>query len=250
MHRLLQSQLKHNFGKDFQFSSLDQTTVNLLKDISSTYDNNDSDRKFLEHTITVNTEELNTLLRERSSLLESRTQENKEVINLLHQYKNAIDESLIVSTIDLDGIITYVNENFCKTSKYTKEELIGKSYDDVIGSHKNVDLFKNIFSKIRNKQTFNGITSNLSKEAETYYLNMTFVPLLDRNKNIKEIISLSVDVTQQIIYQEELESQRERISTIFNYQENIVIIIDEEKGIVDANKRFFETFDFFKFRGI
>ena len=56
MHRLLQSQLKHNFGKDFQFSSLDQTTVNLLKDISSTYDNNDSDRKFLEHTITVNTE--------------------------------------------------------------------------------------------------------------------------------------------------------------------------------------------------
>ena len=244
MHRLLQSQLKHNFGKDFQFSSLDQTTVNLLKDISSTYDNNDSDRKFLEHTITVNTEELNTLLRERSSLLESRTQENKEVINLLHQYKNAIDESLIVSTIDLDGIITYVNENFCKTSKYTKEELIGKSYDDVIGSHKDVDLFKNIFSKIRNKQTFDGITSNLSKDAETYYLNMTFVPLLDRNKNIKEIISLSVDVTQQIIYQEELESQRERISTIFNYQENIVIIIDEEKGIVDANKRFFETFDF------
>ena len=77
----------------------------------------------LENTITVNTEELNNLLRERSSLLESRTQENHEVINLLHQYKNAIDSSLIVSMTDLDGIIKYANENFCKTSGYLKEEL-------------------------------------------------------------------------------------------------------------------------------
>lgn len=79
MHRLLQSQLKHNFGKDFQFSSLDQTTVNLLKDISSTYDNNDSDRKFLEHTITVNTEELNTLLRKGHLYL---NQEHKKIKRL------------------------------------------------------------------------------------------------------------------------------------------------------------------------
>jgi PAS domain S-box-containing protein len=244
MHRLLQRQLKRNFGKDFEFSTLDETIVSLLKDISLTYDDNDSERKFLEHTITVNTEELNTLLRERSSLLESRTQENQDVINLLHQYKNAIDESLIVSTIDLDGTIKYVNEKFCKISEYTKEELIGFTHNIVKDSINDTNLFEEMLLTIKNKQTWNAVVSNLKKSGEIYYLNMTFVPLLDRNQNINEVISLSVDVTQQIVYQEELKSQRERISTIFNSQENIVIIVDEKDGIVDANKRFFETFDF------
>ena len=41
-----------------------------------------------------------------------------------------------------------------------------------------------------------------------------------------------------MIYQKELKFQRERIGTIFNAQENIVVIVDEEDGIVDANKRF------------
>ena len=244
MHRLLQRQIKRNFGKDFQSSILDETIANLLKDISSTYDDNDNERKFLEHTITVNTEELNTLLKERSSLLESRTQENQDVINLLHQYKNAIDESLIVSTIDLDGIIRYVNENFCKTSEYTKEELIGKSHNIVKDKMNDNSLFENMLLTIKSKKTWNAIVSNMKKNGEIYYLNMTFVPLLDRNQNINEVISLSVDVTQQIVYQEELKSQRERISTVFNNQENIVIIVDEKNGIVDANKRFFETFNF------
>ena len=43
-------------------------------------------------------------------------------------------------------------------------------------------------------------------------------------------------------HQEQLETQRARISTIFNSQQNIVLIIDREKGMVDANRRFFETF--------
>ncbi|WP_368028675.1 ATP-binding protein [Arcobacter sp. s6] len=244
MHRLLQRQLKRNLGKDFHFPTLDETIINLLKDISSTYDDNDNDRKFLEHTITVNTEELNTLLKERSSLLESRTQENQDVINLLHQYKNAIDESLIVSTIDLDGIIRYVNENFCKISEYAKEELIGKSHNIVKDEINDNSIFENMLLTIKSKKTWNAIVSNMKKSGEIYYLNMTFVPLLDRNKNINEVISLSVDVTQQIVYQEELKSQRERISTVFNNQENIVVIVDEKNGIVDANKRFFETFNF------
>lgn len=38
---------------------------------------------------------------------------------------------------------------------------------------------------------------NLKKNGEAYYLNMTIVPLLDTNQEIKEFISLSEDVTQK-----------------------------------------------------
>ena len=64
MHRLLERQLKRYFGRDFNFENLDENLINLLKDISETYINNEKERRFLENTITVNTEELNELLRE------------------------------------------------------------------------------------------------------------------------------------------------------------------------------------------
>ena len=244
MHRLLERQIKRYFGKTFLLDSIDENLLNLLKDISQTYTDNDGERKFLENTITVNTEELNTLLRERSSLLESRTQENQEVINLLHQYKNAIDSALIVSMTDLNGIIKYANDNFCKTSGYSKEELIGKSHNILRDLNNHNSLFSNLWSTIKDKKIWHGTFSNLKKNGETYYINMTIVPLLDRNQEIKEYMALSEDVTQEIVYQKELNSQRERINTIFNTQENIVVIVDEEDGIVDANRRFFEVFNF------
>ena len=244
MHRLLERQVKRYFGKNFSINSLDENFLNLLKDISQTYTNSDGERRFLENTITVNTEELNTLLRERSSLLESRTQENHEVINLLHQYKNAIDSSLIVSMTDLNGIIKYANENFCKTSGYTKEELIGKSHNIIKNPNNPDSLFADIWNTIKNKKIWYGTFSNIKKSGEVFYINMTIVPLLDRNQEIIEYMSLSEDVTPQIVYQKELKFQKERINTIFNAQENIVLIIDEYNGVVDANNRFFEIFNF------
>lgn len=42
-------------------------------------------------------------------------------------YKHALDESAIVVITDQKVIITHVNGNFCKISKYTADEFIGKN---------------------------------------------------------------------------------------------------------------------------
>ena len=45
----------------------------------------------------------------------------KELMDL----KFALDESTILAFTDQKGIITYVNEQFCRVSKYYYDELIG-----------------------------------------------------------------------------------------------------------------------------
>jgi PAS domain-containing protein len=50
-------------------------------------------------------------------------------------YKYAIEESSIVSITNQQGIITHANENFCKISKYSREELIGQDHRIVNSGH-------------------------------------------------------------------------------------------------------------------
>lgn len=63
---------------------------------------------------------------------------------LLEQYKSTVDGTFIVSKTDADGIITYVNEEFCKLSGYSKEELIGKSHNIM----RHPDMQKEVFADL------------------------------------------------------------------------------------------------------
>jgi PAS domain S-box-containing protein len=46
----------------------------------------------------------------------------------LADYKYALDESAIVAITDPKGTIIHANDNFCKISKYTREELLGQDH--------------------------------------------------------------------------------------------------------------------------
>ena len=38
----------------------------------------------------------------------------------------AVHDTLVISTTDLQGVITYANDLFCKLTGYSREELIGQ----------------------------------------------------------------------------------------------------------------------------
>ena len=48
MHKLLERQVKRYFGRDVSINDLDEKVLNLLKDVSQTYCDNELERKFLD----------------------------------------------------------------------------------------------------------------------------------------------------------------------------------------------------------
>jgi len=130
---------------------------------------------------------------------------------MLKQYIEAIEKSNIVSKTDTVGIITFVNDEFCKISGYTRQELIGKNHNIVRHPDVLASQFKLLWDTIKNKQTYKATVKNLAKNGSVFYVNTTVTPILDEDDNIVEYIAIRYDVTKEIILQEELEEKQKMI---------------------------------------
>lgn len=118
-------------------------------------------------------------------------------IELIEQYRVITDKSSIVSKADPQGIITYVNDKFCKISGYSRKELIGKSHNVVRHPDMPKLTYKHMWNQIKKKKkTWQGIIKNRAKNGDPYYVSSTISPIFDRNNNIKEYISVRYDITE------------------------------------------------------
>lgn len=117
-------------------------------------------------------------------------------VTLLKQYKEIVDTSSIVSILSKDNRVNYVNDAFCKISGYEKEDLIGKDYYEVTKNKQTEDISTDIWKTIREeKKIWKGITKNISKVGEAYYLESTIKPILDDEGEIIEYIAIRYNVT-------------------------------------------------------
>lgn len=125
------------------------------------------------------------------------TLEIKDKQRLLSSYKNIVDNTVIVSKTDKDGIITYVNNMFCSISGYSKEELIGKPHNIIRHPDSKDPIFKNMWNTIsKDKKIWHGVLKNRRRDGTHYIVDTYIMPILDYNNNVIEYIALRNDITK------------------------------------------------------
>ncbi len=175
---------------------------------------------------------------------------------LLSEYQKVVDASSIVSKTDLKGIITYVNDEFCKICGYSREELIGKPHSIVRHPNMPSSAFKDLWDTVQAKKIWKGTVENLKKDGGSYVVKATIIPILDENENIVEYIGLRDDITDLIEKGKEIQrlttsnlksavSQALTLKT-FDILKHIpvpLVCIDEGDNILEHNDEFEKLFD-------
>lgn len=135
-----------------------------------------------------------------------------EIVNLSKLYENAMEQSSLILRIDTNKIITYVNENFYEISKFTKEELIGKNYDELSTIDSDME---EMWDTVKNKEIWKGQINNIFKDGLTCYFFATVVPIINLNGEILEYMIIKKDITDVVTLHKEIEdTQREIIYRI------------------------------------
>ncbi len=251
-------QLRESFGAEFNTEYLTAEFKHFIAKVETTYSDFTQENILLDTTLNTLYKELNEanrnviernndlyeLLQERSSDLTQQTEEANKALNLLNQYREAIDSSLIVTITDPKGIITYVNQNFCKISGYSLEETIGQSHNLIRHPNTSPDVYKKLWSTIQKKKIWKHTVRNQKKDGSSYYVSLSIIPFLDIEGNIIQYVSIQEDVTAKILSRQKLKAEKERASILFNHQESAVIISNKQSGIIEANQSFYSLFDF------
>ena len=122
----------------------------------------------------------------------------------ISDYKYALDESSIVAVTDQKGIIKYANDNFCKTSKYTREELIGSDHRIISSQYHAKEFIRDLWKRITKGKIWRGELKNKGKDGSIYWVDTTIVPFLNKQGKPYQYVAIKTDITQRKIDEIEL----------------------------------------------
>lgn len=117
--------------------------------------------------------------------------------------RKALDEHAIVAFTDPRGVITSVNNKFCKISQYSKSELVGNTHKIINSKYHLPSFFKNMWETIASDRVWDGEICNKAKDGSLYWVHTTIVPFVNNEGQITQYIAIRADITERKLAEQE-----------------------------------------------
>ena len=172
---------------------------------------------------------------------------------LLEQYRLLADESAIVTTLDPNGRITYVNDRLTQLTGHDRQELIGMDMTLLSALDEPATRMEAIWQAAQACEKWAGIVKNRTRDGKLLVVERSLVPILDESGQVVEVFSLDVDITElyssnevlmEALGQSEhsLQEQRDYLAAYKRALETgtSICIADAQGRILSANRQFAE----------
>lgn len=132
-------------------------------------------------------------------ITENRTSENK-----LKAISEALRAHSIIAITDTNGNIIEVNDEFCRISKYTREELIGQNHRLINSGDHPKEFFKEMWQTISNGRVWIGMIKNRAKDGTPYFVHSVIFPIIDALGEITQYMAIRFDMSSHMKLQQNL----------------------------------------------
>ncbi len=108
------------------------------------------------------------------------------------------EDTLILSTTDTKGRITYVNQTFIEVSGFTEDELIGKAHNIVRHPDMPPQAFEDLWRTLQAGKPWTGLVKNRRKNGDFYWVLGNATPLIE-NGSVVGYLSVRTKPSRQVI---------------------------------------------------
>ena len=188
------------------------------------------------------------------------TQELKELLSKINNQKKELKRdqeelnrlSLVASANDNgvvftkpDGVIFWCNDAYLKLTGFSKEEVIGKTPIELGNCElTNKEDLKKMLVPFLNGEMFDVELIHGRKDGSCFRTKTKGQPILDSQGNVIQYFAMIEDVTEKKIADVKLMESENRLSFLILNLQTGIILEDENRKLLLANKKFCSMFDF------
>ncbi|UEB95107.1 methyl-accepting chemotaxis protein [Pseudomonas sp. HN2] len=158
----------------------------------------------------------------------------REELSSLVQVKESLESEMLALTLEPDGRIRSVNQNFLNEMFYKSQDLIGRAIEDIVPAHVKTDEFHQRFKNSMSRgEHFAGAVRLLRGNGGEAWLRSIVQPVLASDGRIRHISFYASDLTRTI------EASREHENLIGALVRSTAVIeFDLSGNVLSANDRF------------
>jgi len=142
--------------------------------------------------------------------------EQKNITIALEQQKFALDASSIVVITDVKGIITYVNDQFCLISGYSRKELLGQNHRLLNSGFHPSSFWKNMFSQASKGIPWRDEVCNKAKDGSLYWVDSTIIGLFTTQGKLDQYIAIRTDISSRKTAEQKLKKSEQQFSSLIH----------------------------------
>ncbi|MCR8934787.1 methyl-accepting chemotaxis protein [Pseudomonas sp. A4] len=158
----------------------------------------------------------------------------REELSSLVQVKESLESEMLALTLESDGRIRLVNQNFLGEMFYKSQDLIGRALEDIVPAHVKTDEFHLRFKNAMTRgEHFAGAVRLMRGNGEEAWLRSIVQPVRASDGRIRHISFYASDLTRTI------EASREHENLIGALVRSTAVIeFDLNGNVLTANDRF------------
>ncbi|MET1067693.1 MAG: PAS domain-containing methyl-accepting chemotaxis protein [Pseudomonas prosekii] len=160
----------------------------------------------------------------------------REELSSLLQVKQSLESEMLVLTLEPDGRIQSINQNFLDEMRYNSSDLVGRPLEDIVPAHVKSDEFHHRFKAALSRgEHFAGAVRLLRGNGDEAWLRSIVQPVRSSDGRIRHFSIFSSDLTRTI------EASREHENLIGALVRSTAVIeFDLNGNVLTANDRFLD----------
>lgn len=163
--------------------------------------------------------------------------------NELFAYKYALNESSILAVTDEKGTIKHVNENFCRITGLSENQLLENGYRIINSGHQDGGDIEKIWTTISSGKIWKGELKNSAKNGNFYWVDTTIVPFLNDFGKPYQYVAISTDITERKLAELKIIENEQFVKTITDNVPAMISYWDADLNCLFANKPYADWFN-------
>ncbi|MCV2349997.1 CHASE domain-containing protein [Paucibacter sp. Y2R2-4] len=135
-------------------------------------------------------EDMTLDLRQAKAVAETALRDHRLMLETLNQHS-------LVSMADAQGRLIYANDEFCRVTGYTREELLGQNHRIVHVVDESRAALKEGSAILAQGRSWSGAIGFCNRQGQTFWVKLTVAPSLDSQGQVERFVAIQTDISTQ-----------------------------------------------------